>query len=223
MFSKRKLAISLTAAVVPLLAGYWTYSTFEQREQRRTISAAVRDTTARLREALPVAPSLGGRGALAKLERHEAALEARLREVRKVAHRGDLELGDGAEHYVLGAREILRRQVASVERAERAAASRQALAAHMRRAAHRDAAWIRQAASRKKQLEGEYFEYGLALSALSELLWSFPDARKRLASHLDAALLLEVGPAEDARRATLREEKRVAQELEDMRHLLPAR
>lgn len=223
MFSKRRLAVSLVAAVVPLLAGYLGYSAFEERQQRRTITAAVKDTTARLREALPVAPSLKGRKALDRLEAHESALEARLREVRRAGHAGDPELADGAEHYVLGAREIVRRQAAAVRLAERAAASRHALAAHMSRAGRRDAAWIGQAASRKKQLEGEYFDYSVSLSALSELLWSFPDARKRLAPHVDEALLLEVGPAEDARRAALREERRVAQELEKLRRLAPGR
>jgi hypothetical protein len=223
MFSKGRFAVSLTAAVVPLVAGFWGYSAYEAREQRRTITAAVKDTTVRLREALPVAPALKGRKALGRLEQHEAALEAHLREVRRAGRAGDPELADGAGHYVLGAREILRHQAASIRLAQRTARSRYALAAHMSRAGQRDAAWIRLAASRKKALEGEYFDYSVALSALSELLWSFPDARKRLAPHIDAALLLEVGPAEDAHRAALREAKRVTQELEGLRRLAPGR
>ena len=187
--------MSLTAAVIPLAAGYFAYSSFEERQQRRAITAAVKDTTARLREALPVAPGLKGRKALDRLQAHEVALEARLREVRRAGRAGDPALADGAEHYVLGAREILRRQAASIRQSEQAAASRAFLVRHMRRAARRDGAWIREAMLQKKIVEAHYFDYNLTLTALADLLQDFPGTAQRLAPHLDERSLLPRAPA----------------------------
>jgi hypothetical protein len=223
MGKNRLLASGIAATLVLALGGYWGYSALKKREQQRAITAAVKDTTARLRETLGVQPNASGRGALPKLDANFRVVDAHLEVVRKASGGSHAELADGAEHYVLGAREILRRQAISIRLSEQSAASRNALAAHMSRAAYRDANWIHEAMNRKKKVEGDYFDYNVTLLALSEVLWTFPDARKRLVSRVDDSLLLEIGPAEDARRAVLSQSKRVAQELDGVRRLAPGR
>lgn len=222
MLSKNRAAIAgLASLLIIAIAGIWGYSAYQARERTRAVTAAIEDTTVRMRAALEVTPGARGRGSLAALERHAAVLDAHLDTVRKAAARGAAPLLDGAEHYILGAREILRRQIAGIRQWEETAASRAALAAHMRHAARRDRAWIRQALERKKRLETEYFDYNLTLGALQELLGSMPEARKRLAPHVDEALLLEAGSAEQARRVAAKEAKRVSEELERVRRLSP--
>ncbi|MDQ5849892.1 MAG: hypothetical protein M3544_13130 [Pseudomonadota bacterium] len=224
MGKNRILVGGIAATLILAIGGYWGYSALKKREQQQAITAAVKDTTARLRETLVVQPNASGKGALPKVDANLRAVEAHLDTVRKAsASRSHAELADGAEHYVLGAREIMRRQVTSIRLSEQSTASRHALAAHMSRAAYRDANWIHEAMNRKKKVEGDYFDYNVTLLALSEVLWTFPDARKRLVSRVDDSLLLEIGPAEDARRAVLSQSKRIAQELDGVRRLAPDR
>jgi hypothetical protein len=223
MGKNRILVGGIAATLVLALGGYWGFSAHKKREQQHAITAAVKDTTARLRETLGVKPDASGRAALPKVEANLRAVEAHLEAVRKASAKSHAELADGAEHYVLGAREILRRQAISIRLSEQTAASRNSLAAHMSRASYRDANWIHEAMNRKKKVEGDYFEYNLTLLALSEVLWSFPDARKGLVSRVDDSVLLEFGPAEDARRVALGQSKRIAQELDGVRRLAPGR
>ena len=220
MSSKNRAALAALVALALIVGGYWAYTAQQKRAQQRAVAAALQDTTARLRDSLAVAPNSSGRRSLQRLEGHAEAVDAHLKLVRDAAAR-DPELSDGAEHYVLGAREILRRQTASIRQSEQSAASRASLLGHMRRAARRDAAWIREAMLQKKIVEAHYFDYGLTLKALADLLLGFPDTKKRLAPLVDPGLLLEVGPAEDARRMVLKESRRVAEELDSVRRLAP--
>jgi hypothetical protein len=216
---KRAVVVALAALVVVAFTGDLLYKAYQKREQQRALTTAIRDTTARLRETLEVAPNASATAALPALEKHAGAADALLEMVRKAVAAGGSDFAQGAEIYVLKAGEIFRRQAASISLAERASASRQALAAHMGHAARRDESWIREALSVKKTVEGEYFDYNLALTGLSELLRTLPDAKKRLAPHVDAALLLETGQAEEAQRRVVAESKRVAEELDQVRRL----
>jgi hypothetical protein len=210
-------AVIAVAAVVLAIAGYWGYAEQQKREQREAVAAAIKDTTARLRDSLAVAPNATGMRSLPRIEAHAAAVEAHLKLIRGA--RSVPELADGAEHYVLGAREILRRQAASIRQSEQSAASRAALVSHMRRAARRDGAWIRDAMAQKKTVESQYFDYGLTLKALAELLKTFPDSKQRLAPLVGEQALLENAPAEEARGLVLKESKRAAEELDGVRRL----
>jgi hypothetical protein len=218
--SSNKRALAIVVAVLVLgAAGWWGFTEHRERETSRAIAAAVQDTTARLRDSIAVAPNLTSKSALARLDGHVAAVDAHLKTVRG-AH-GNEALADGAEHYVLGAREILRREAAAIRQSEQSVASRASLVSHMRRAARRDGAWIREAMLQKKIVEAHYFDYNLTLTALADLLKDFPDTAQRLAPHLDEQSLLPRAPADEARALVLKESKRVADELAAVRRLAP--
>ena len=219
VFSNKR-AFAIAVAVLAIAgAGYWGFGEHQQRETSRAIAAAVQDTTARLRDSLAVAPNLTGKSALPRLEAHAAAVDAHLKTIQGA--RRAPELADGAEHYVLGAREILRRQAASIRQSEQSAATRAALVRHMRRAARRDGAWIREAMLQKKIVEAHYFDYNLTLTALADLLKDFPGTAQRLAPHLEEEALLPRAPAEEARGLVLKESRRAADELAGVRRLAP--
>ena len=219
MSGKRRPVIAIAALALLALAGYWGYAEQQQRSQQAAVAAALTDTTTRLRDSLAVAPNATGRRALPRIDGHFAAVEGYLKTVRGA--KSVPELADGAEHYVLGAREILRRQAASIRQSEQSAASRAALIRHMRRAARRDAGWIREAMAQKKNVEAQYFDYGLTLKALAELLRTFPGSKTRLAPHDAAQALHDDAPAAEARTLVLKEARRVADELASVRRLAP--
>lgn len=219
VLGKNRAVIAVAAVAVLAIAGYWGYAEQQKREQREAVTAAIKDTTARLRDSLAVAPNATGKRSLPRIEEHAAAVEGHLKLIRGA--RSVPELADGAEHYVLGAREILRRQAMSIRQSEQSAASRAALVSHMRRAERRDGAWIRDAMTQKKTVESQYFDYGLTLKTLADLLHGFRDSRKRIEAYVEDSALLEVGPAEDARRLVVKESKRAAEELDGVRRLAP--
>jgi hypothetical protein len=207
--------VALAAAGIALVAGLtgWAaWAAWQKSVHKKAVAAVVEDTTARLREALP------GKLDLKKLEAHAAAADANLEEVKKGASRNRA-LADGAEHYVLTAREIFRRQAAAIKAHEKIVVERTSLTAHMGKASRRDQAWIDEAMRRKKKVEAQYFDYNLVLTGLQELLWGFPDARKRIAPYVPEAALVELGPAEDAYRRVQSEARQAASELQAVRRL----
>ena len=170
-------------AVVAGLIGYASWVAHQKKTQAQAVTEVVKETTARLRESLP------GKLDLKKLEAHAAAADGLLEVLRKNSSR-NRQLSDGAEHYVITSREIFKRQAAAIRLSESAVSEKSLLQSHMGKAARRDKAWIDEAMSRKKKVEAQYFDYNLALTGLSELLWSFPEARKRIAPHVHESTLL---------------------------------
>jgi hypothetical protein len=208
--SKKPAIAGALGLALAALAGYLVWAGYETRAERHEIVALVSDTTARLREALD-APSFAAEGS-----RRVEASYLRLRALKARRNPG---LADGAEHYLLGAREILRRQEASQRQSRQAAASRAALDAHLRRAHTRNVGWIDAAMVLRKNAENDHFELDRTLRALAELLESLPDAAKRLAPHLEADVLLEESARERAHRYAAEQARRAARELERVRTL----
>ncbi len=175
------------------------------------MGALVADTTTQLREALTAAPT----------QEIFSRIDANLRSL-KAPRQPDL--ADAAEHYILGAREIVRRRLEAARLAQQAAASRQALTAHMNAAGgRRGEAWFRTAIDLKKKVEREQFDLDVTLKALQELLGSLPDAEKRLAPQVSPALLLEERLRVRAREQARKDAEREAAELEKVRRLAEAR
>jgi hypothetical protein len=209
-----RTGISKIGTVIAALAGiaiawgvgYGLHKAAKKRSEARAVVSVVGETTTQLRDALKT-PS---REALEKIE-------GNLRVARTWSNP---EVADATEIYLLGAREIVRRRTEASRYAQKAAASRAALSAHMNRAGHRDSPWFRTAIDLKKQVERDHVDLDIQLKALADLLDTLPDAHKRLEPHVAASLLLEDGLRRQARGAVLEEAKRASAELDKTRSLL---
>ena len=197
-------------AIVGAVIGYTMWGQHQKLQQERAVTALVADTTTQLRQALTATPT---REMFSRIDGNLRSLKAPRQP----------ELADAAEHYILGAREIVRRRLDAARYAQQAAAGRQALTAHMNAAGggRRGEAWFRTALDLKKKVEREHFELDVTLKALYELLGSLPDAEKRLAPH--RALLLEEPLRAQAREQARADAERAAAELEIVRRLAEAR
>ena len=205
---KKGLIAAIAGLLVAAIAGTIVFRGHRERTDQRHIAALVADTTEQLRQALAAGPS---REIAARIDGHLQSA--------KTAH--DPALADAAEHYLLSAREIVRRRADSDRLEREAAASRRALASHMNRSGRRDTGWIRDAMDLKKKVERDHADLGRSLKALDELLYSLEDAEKRLAPHVGAALLLDDAAREAARARAKEEATRAAVELEKTRRIGP--
>ena len=201
------LAAAVALAVLVLSAlGYSVHRVSKKHVEQDKIVEALRDTTDQLRQAL--APQVS------------AELVAHIDGDLKAAQAPDNpELAEAAEVYIVSAREIARRRV-EAERLEReAAANRAALQAHMTRGGRRNEAWFQGALELKRRVERDHFDLDVTLKALDELLATLPEAEKRLAPHVAAAVLLDEAEREGALRQTQLQQKRASASLERVRAL----
>jgi hypothetical protein len=205
-----KTIIAVLVLAIAGGTGYWLYAEKQRKEQRRQVLALVQDTTAELRKALrtPPAPDL-----VNKLDSH----------LKLAKSPRDRLLEDAAEDYIHGAREIVRRRADAERLTREAAMSRRALAMHMGAAAHRDSYWIRVATDLKKRVERDHHELDVSLKALTHLLFTLPEAQKRLEPHLEASLLLEESERRAARDRAQEALERANVELEKVRKLAAPR
>lgn len=205
-----KTATAVTAALILVIAGgigYGLYQGLKKHNEKRAVVSVVSETTAQLREALKTSSPAAAE-----------KIDGNLRVARSWSN---VYMADAAEHYLLGAREIAKKRADAAHHAQRFAASRAALAAHMGRAGRRDSAWIRDASRLKKQMERDHFELETSLGTLADLLRSLPEAQKRLAPYVEASLTLDDKLRLQARERALDELKRANLELERARSLAP--
>jgi len=172
------------------------------------VAVMVADATVQLRQALGGSPSGAG---IAKLDEY----------LQTAKSSPNAAGGSAAEQYLIGAREIARRRADSERLGREAAAARNALAGHMRRAERRNTSWIRDAAELKRRVETSHADLSRSLRTLDDLLGNLPEAEKRLAPHVAASALLEAGEIEAARKRTQDQSKRAAEELEQVRRIVP--
>src|SRR5437867_4659156 len=119
------IVVAVLALVVLGIGGQWAYTKSQKRSQQHKVAELVRDTTEQLREALAPRPSAV----------IVARIDANLQAARAPR---DPQLAEAAELYIIGAREIAKRRIDAERLSRQAAASRQALAGHMARAARRN-------------------------------------------------------------------------------------
>lgn len=205
-----KTATVVAAALGLVIAGgvgYGMHQALKKRSEERAVVQVVSDATAQLREALKTAsPEIAPK------------IDGNLKVVRGWSN---AYMADATEHYLLGAREIARRRADAARHAQRFAATRSALRAHMNRASARDSSWIRTASQLKKEVEQAHFELQTSLGALAELLQSLPQSQKALEPYVDASLTLEEGLRRKARDQALDESKRATLQLQDVRGFMP--
>jgi len=183
---KKALFVALVALAA--LAAYWMFGSYQKQAQHKSIAALAAEGTAQLKAALAGEPSAAG----------IARIDALLEELRRAGTSRQIAMAGAAEGYLVSARAIVLRE-ADVARAEpRAAASRQALAAHMRAPRGRDDSWIRRASDLKKRMDQEQAELDRQLKTLRDLIYTFPEAEKALAPYVDNSLLLGAAPQQAA-------------------------
>lgn len=211
MPSTRFLTVLIAAAGVAVAAGVGSllYKEAKKRAEARAIVTVVGEATAQLKDGLKTASPQ----ALEKIESNLTAAQGWR----------NRELVEAAEPYLIGAREIMRRRVEASRLTRKASASRAALFAHMGAAGQRDSPWIRNATELKKKVERDHFDLEMQLAALADLLEDLPQANKRLAPHVQAALLLDESARRQTRAAVLDETRRARAELEKARSLLQPR
>ena len=205
----RIATILVAAAGIAVAAGvgWLLHKEAKKRSEAHALVSVVGDATSQLRDGLKSASPQA-------LERIESGLTL-------AQGWSNPELVDAAEHYLVGAREIMRRRLEASRLTRTASMSRAALAAHMSAAGQRDSPWIRNATELKKKVERDHFDLEVQLTALAELLEDLPQANKRLAPHVKASLLIEDAVRTNTREAVLDEAKRARAELEKTRALLP--
>jgi len=205
----RKLALIGVAAAVLVaaaLAGWMAWKGHKQKQDQTAIIAAVTAGTPLLREAL------GGQAGADMVAR----LDAQLKSVKSA---GRSELADAAEDYLTGAREIARRRADALRLAPAAAASRQALLAHLGAGGRRGDGWFKHAGDLKKRMENAHFELATALKTLDTLTEGMIESRKRMLPLVGDKLVIEATAINGARERTQAEIRRVAEELERARQV----
>ena len=200
--------VGIVALAALALIGYAVYAGQQKKAQQRQVIAMVEDSTEKLRQALTQksSPDL------------VEALDANLKAARAPR---DPQLSDAAEHYILSAREIARRRSDSNQLWARAEESRRALAGHMARAERRSEPWLRSAVSLKKRMEDDYFQLGLTLKGLDEILFKLPEESKPFASRYGADSLLARDEIDRARKQAQADLARANDELAAARRIVP--
>jgi len=215
----RTVVIALVAFVVASTFAYWGYGEYRKRELYKAVVGHVTDASARLRDALSIgmgAPSIDAY-VTQRLEDHAKEVERRFEELRRMSAAPNRALVDAAELYMVTARELLRRTASSHRYRATFSSSAQMLVALTQHASGRSGSWIAQMVSAKEQAERDYSNYRGALDAIGRLLDSLPDARRKLAVHVDPAVLLEESLRANAREQALEASQRAADELERAR------
>jgi hypothetical protein len=212
----RKTPLIVAGVIVALLAAYFGYVAYDKRKLARTVIALVADTGARLRAAIMVeadADAPDATAAQAKLAEHAATAERHLATLRALDAAPVRALADAADEYLNTSVEILRRRAASHSHRQQLALSAQALREHMQKD-NRSGPWVTNAIRAKERMDKDYRDYRLAAEALAQLLGGYSISRRRMAAHVDPALLPDDGAAEAARARTLAEVKRTGTEVE---------
>jgi hypothetical protein len=184
--AKKALAVPLVALAA--LVAYWMYGNYQKQAQQKSIAALVSQGTVQLEAALAGEPSAADL----------ARMDALLQELSGTGTSRQIAMAGAAEGYLVSARAIILREAEVARAAPRAAASRQALAAHMRTPRGRDDSWIRRASDLKKQMDQDHAQLDRQLKTLRDLVYTFPDAEKALEPYVDRSLLLGAAPQQAA-------------------------
>jgi hypothetical protein len=203
-------AVVLLAIAALALVGYWAFANWQKRSQFKAIAELVADGTAQLRGALTAPPSKQNVAAIeADIERLQAA---------RVSHQ--VAFAGAADTYLAGARTLMLRRADAERVAPQAAASRQALAAHMSTPRGRNDDWIRVAAGLKRKMDADQAELERVLKTLAELLAAFPDTEKPVAAFVPSATLDEASRSAALKRVQA-ELKHAADEVARIGNIVP--
>ena len=226
---QKTIALAAVAALIVVLASGGLFRVHQKRVQHATVTAWVLEAGAHLRAALGAEPGKPGAvdesGAPKVLETLKA-LDARYEAVAKNhaalrAQSGALprDTVDAADHYLIGAREILRLYAASRRHRHFTVVGLRELWEHMGSRYAQGPGWTTEAVRRKDLLEREYFHYRNTTEAMARLLDGYVEDLARVASLLDAQALPDAPMIRAARERTLEEVKKLTVEMERLRKL----
>lgn len=195
--TKNVRTIAIVLASIVLVVG--TYLAYEKYSRRNQVLSMVKDTSARLRTMLQAhAQAGGGVGE----ERHAAAAEAHVTELRKMNTSSFRPLADAADDYLLTGREILRR-ASNIENARvRVTTSLDALNAHINTPRGR-ADWIKEAVRLKDAVNAAVRDYRIAVESYDSLLQTFPASQSKIAPFVEQEVLIDQPMIDAARKRTL--------------------
>jgi hypothetical protein len=198
----------VAVALIAAIGGYLAWSSSQKSQQQAALRALLSETTSILRESLAKAPTA----------EVAAKVDANLQAISASRDRG---FADAAEHYILGAREIVRKRLDANRLTAEASEARRALAAHIARPTVPRERWIHAATELKRRVETQHGDLGRVLKALDENLESMADAQKRLEPFVPAASLIEPAAIAAARKRAQAEAVTAAADLEKARSLAP--
>jgi len=219
--SSRTVVMAAVGLFVAAAVGYVGYSAFKTRELNKTSLAALTDTNARLREALSieVGPPPGDRAQIVKkLDEHAAAADQHLKEFKRLDAARNQALADAADYYLLGAREILKKQADSHRYRLAFGESSGTLREHMR-SDNRTSAWVQQAVKVKERVNKDYRGYNLNAVALGQFLETLSTAQKRIAPYVDPSALIAEDLIARAHKQVVEETERTEAVMEKLNRL----
>ena len=187
----------IAALAVAIVLGAVGYAVYQAHSARTSIKGYVKDAGERLRTVLRAPP-----GEALDYASHAQAVEANAAALRRLNRSRVIELADTADSFLVSAREILRRRAAMEDAGRRLAGDVEALAAHIKADRGR-ADWPRDAAQLQQAAERDFREYRIAAESYASLLDTLPDAQSRIATHVDAASLVDAGTVNAARKTAL--------------------
>lgn len=185
---------------------------------RSAIVALVKDTGARLHEALALEAGPPAAESTQKLDGHAAAAEKNRTALKRLDAAGRQALMDAADDYLLTGQEILRRQAAAHRTRLLLAESLKVLRGHFR--ADRGAgSWVKEAVRLREQVEKHYGDYSIAAETFDKLLESLPASQAKVAPLVSDLPVAEGNLIEDARKRSQEALKRATSEVEGSRRL----
>jgi len=205
----KQVPLLVAAFVAMLVLGLVAVAVFQKgkkQQEETAILDAVADSSQLLRAALGPQPPAD---AAERLDAHLAAIKAAT----------PTPLAEAAEDYVLGAREIARRQAALAPLERQWEASRQAIRAHLAAGGRRTAAWFQTAGELKKRMEEAHFQLAVELGALDKLLDSMPESVKATTPLAGESRVVDLKLFYDARRRVQERLKSADEELQRSRQI----
>ncbi|HEX2565868.1 MAG TPA: hypothetical protein VHL85_03355 [Burkholderiales bacterium] len=210
----KRIPIAIGVIVLLVVAGiaaYVIHKKNQTRAQQEEISALVSSATAELKEVLAKGAS----------EEQLKLAQANLDTLRTMNVSRQPVLADAAEHYLISTNTIVRAKGDAARLGRQAAASRQALAAHI--ATRRNDAWFGAALKLKERVEKDHFDLNLAYKSLEDVLSSIGEDTRRLAPMVGADALLDEPTRAAARKQAEEDSQRAAAELVQARRLVEPR
>jgi hypothetical protein len=207
-----RIAIAVLVLAIACAAGWWAYQGKQKRVLQQDVLALVKDSTARLREAMGLLPA--GVDARAKLEPGFVAVKASVEKLKASNVALNPPLVSAADAYITDVQALLRRLLDMAAGREAVRADVAAINEHLKGAGGRSPEWFNRAVALKQRLDKSFFDYRLAAGGVDKSLRSLMDSRKALEAQVPADLVIELKELHAARDSLLGANAQVEQQFE---------